>query len=77
MTKIDAVKATELPSAWRKKLELADHDLVQVTLEKMTDIQSIDISAVKEIIERVQKLPVLDNRTADEIIGYDKDGLIS
>jgi antitoxin VapB len=27
------------------------------------------------IVSRVDALPVLDSRSADEIIGYDKDGL--
>jgi len=30
---------------------------------------------VGDILRRVDKLPVLDARSADEIIGYDKDGL--
>ncbi|HMD32973.1 MAG TPA: type II toxin-antitoxin system VapB family antitoxin [Candidatus Acidoferrales bacterium] len=30
---------------------------------------------VEDILRRVDKLPVLDARSADEIIGYDKDGL--
>ncbi len=28
-----------------------------------------------KILRRVDRLPVLDNRSSDEIIGYDKDGL--
>ncbi len=31
--------------------------------------------AVREIQEAVAKLPVLDNRSADEILGYDEWGL--
>ena len=31
--------------------------------------------ALREIGERCSKLPVLDNRTADEILGYGEDGL--
>ena len=30
---------------------------------------------LKEIGERCAKLPVLDDRTAEELIGYDEDGL--
>mgnify|MGYP002070441667 FL=1 len=30
---------------------------------------------LKEIAERYAKLPVLDDRTADEIIGYDEHGV--
>ncbi len=32
-------------------------------------------SDVRRIQERVARLPVLDARTPDEILGYDKDGL--
>lgn len=30
---------------------------------------------VEELLEKVRKLPILDSRTDDEIIGYDDDGL--
>ena len=29
---------------------------------------------IEEIVERVRRLPVLDDRTADEIIGYNEQG---
>ena len=32
---------------------------------------------VMEIMRRFDSLPVLDNRTADEILGYDENGLPS
>jgi antitoxin VapB len=32
-------------------------------------------SAMMEILKQIDKLPVLDNRTPDEILGYDEDGL--
>jgi hypothetical protein len=32
-------------------------------------------AAIREIQERLAKLPVLDSRTPDEIIGYDEFGL--
>ncbi len=31
-------------------------------------------AALREIIERVRNLPVLDNRTDDEILGYNERG---
>jgi antitoxin VapB len=31
--------------------------------------------ALRDIGQRCSKLPVLDNRTADEILGYDESGL--
>ena len=30
---------------------------------------------IDEIVERVRRLPVLDDRTPDEIIGYNENGL--
>lgn len=32
-------------------------------------------SQLEEILHRVDQLPVLDSRTADEILGYDEHGL--
>ena len=31
--------------------------------------------AIQEIVDRVKNMPVLDDRPADEILGYDKHGL--
>ena len=33
------------------------------------------LSQLREILHRVDQLPVLDSRTPDEIIGYDENGL--
>jgi antitoxin VapB len=33
------------------------------------------LDAIREIQERVARLPILDTRTDDEIIGYDENGL--
>ena len=33
------------------------------------------LEAVRKIQERVAKLPILDDRSADEILGYDDNGL--
>ncbi len=30
---------------------------------------------LREILQRVDRLPVLDSRTPDEIVGYDENGL--
>ena len=35
------------------------------------------IDELEEIAKHCASLPVLDNRTADEILGYDEDGLPS
>jgi antitoxin VapB len=33
------------------------------------------MSQLEEILQRIDRLPVLDSRTPDEIIGYDEHGL--
>lgn len=44
-----------------------------------TDRQKQEVERIKselgEILRRVDSLPVLDSRSADEIIGYDEHGL--
>jgi antitoxin VapB len=37
--------------------------------------QKIAFSQLEEILHRVDRLPVLDSRTPDEIMGYDERGL--
>jgi antitoxin VapB len=37
--------------------------------------QKIAFSQLEEILHRVDRLPVLDSRSPDEIIGYDERGL--
>jgi hypothetical protein len=37
--------------------------------------RKIDWEAINEILDRVDKLPVLDSRSDDEIIGYNEFGL--
>lgn len=33
------------------------------------------LEAIREIQERISRLPVLDDRSDDELLGYDKDGI--
>jgi antitoxin VapB len=37
--------------------------------------RSLDAERVREILRRVDALPVLDSRSPDEILGYNEDGL--
>ena len=37
--------------------------------------QKIVLSQLEEILHRVDQLPILDSRSADEIVGYDDNGL--
>ena len=53
-------------------IELADGKLKELDAKK--DRERIR-RAVDRIVRRVKALPVLDERTDDEILGYNKDGL--
>jgi len=53
-------------------IELADGKLREIDARK--DRERIH-RAVDRIVRRVKALPVLDERTDDEILGYNKDGL--
>jgi hypothetical protein len=48
--------------------------VVEEIVERMRQQPRPD-SAIREIQERLAKLPELDSRTPDEIIGYDEFGL--
>jgi antitoxin VapB len=53
-------------------IELADGKLKELDAKK--DRERIH-RAVDRIVRRIKALPVLDNRTDDEILGYNKDGV--
>jgi hypothetical protein len=42
----------------------------------MSERRKIDLEAIRKILDRVDKLPVLDSRSANEIIGYNEFGLL-
>lgn len=50
---------------------------VRISQEERRKKEDIETKrqSIKQIQERVAKLPVLDNRTPDEIIGFDGNGL--
>jgi antitoxin VapB len=43
--------------------------------EKRRHGQRIDKQAVMTIVRRIEALPALDDRSADDILGYDEQGL--
>jgi antitoxin VapB len=53
-------------------IELADGKLKELDAQRDRERRH---RAVDRIVRRVNALPVLDDRTADEILGYNKDGL--
>jgi antitoxin VapB len=66
--------AQELAAKTGESLE----DAVIKALRQQTEREERRIKlheAIKEIQDRVAELPVLDDRSADEILGYDEWGL--
>lgn len=47
-------------------------------LEKHLSLKKDDamLQEVDHLFDEIARLPVLDERTPDEILGYDKDGLV-
>ena len=39
--------------------------------------EPLDRAKIDALVERFSELPILDNRSADEILGYDENGLPS
>lgn len=69
--------ARELARATGESLTEAVTKAVRDRLVRMTGRRDPDrmMEAIREIQERVAKLPVLDDRTPDELLGYDENGL--
>ena len=74
---IKNVKADELPLGLAEKLGLKHGDVVDLTVTPSGAQKKFDVEAFKRGIEEMRRLPVLDDRSADEIIGYDEHGLPS
>ena len=71
--------ARELARATGESLTEAVTKALQERLERAQRVEKanmeVRIARVKEILDQVDRLPVLDSRPADEIIGYDEHGL--
>ncbi len=50
------------------------HEIARDAEAKAAAVQA-RVARVMAIVAELQKLPVLDNRSADEILGYDENGL--
>lgn len=69
--------ARELAEATGENITQAvTHALRERLIRKTGRVRDITLQEdIRRIQERVAKLPVLDDRTPDEIIGYDEHGL--
>ena len=69
--------ARELAAKTGESLTGAIHKALQERLERLNQGRrnQVVINQLEEILRRVDQLPILDPRRADEILGYDQDGL--
>lgn len=68
--------ARELAAATGETMTAAIREAVRERLERQKRRKSARvIAAIRRIQERVARMPVLDDRSPDEIIGYDEYGV--
>lgn len=73
--KVEHVSQDQLPPEWIKPLGLKPGQKVMVTIEQEKPPKTFNRATIEEALARLDELPVLDDRPADEIIGYDEYGL--
>ena len=69
--------AREISAKTGESLTGAIHKALEERLERLKQDQRRQflVTQLEEILHRVDRLPVLDSRTPDEILGYDEHGL--
>lgn len=69
--------AREISSKTGESLTGAIQKALEERLERLQQArrQPLLSSQLEEILQRVDRLPVLDPRSPDEILGYDENGL--
>jgi antitoxin VapB len=71
--------ARDLAQATGETLTEAVTKAIEERLQRERALRDSDFEAryqaVMEILKEIDKLPVLDNRTPDALLGYDEDGL--
>lgn len=69
--------AREISSKTGESLTGAIQKALEERLERLKQVrrQQILSGQLEEILQRVDRLPVLDPRSPDEILGYDENGL--
>lgn len=67
--------ARELAQATGESITEAVTTALAERLARRRDDKRSRLAAIRAIQERVAKLPVLDDRSDDEILGYDENGL--
>ena len=69
--------ARELAAATGESITEAARRAIEERLSRVRARQHAaqDMSSLYDIIERARSMPTLDDRSADEILGFDEDGL--
>jgi len=69
--------AREIASRTGESLTATIQKALEERLERLKQQRRSQLlsSQLEEILRRVDQLPILDSRTADEILGYDAHGL--
>jgi antitoxin VapB len=69
--------ARELARKTGESLTGAIEKALKERLERLKegDREHLVLGQLEEIVNRVDRLPILDSRTPDEILGYDEHGL--
>ncbi len=73
------IKGQELPLEWAQQAGVRPDERVNITIQSCISKKArrqLDRTAMQQVLDEVKALPVLDNRTPDEIIGYDGNGLL-
>jgi antitoxin VapB len=74
-----SIKNPEAERKLRRVARLLGKSMTATVIEladsKLKEDRERRLRAVDRIVRRVKARPILDNRTADEILGYNKDGL--
>ncbi len=75
------VPAEQLPEQFKEDLAVTPETMLRVTVEvasggkKPRRSKEEFLAAIHKITDHLATLPVLDDRTADEVLGYDENGL--
>ena len=73
---IENIQVQNLPPAWGQKLNASPSDLVNVSIRLAAPSRrKFDRGAVERLLNSIDAMPVLDNRTAEEIVQYNDIGL--
>ena len=73
VTRIEGVRAAELPEALRERLGLTEDAVVTLSAERPRTPEE-KLAAIEEIQARWAELPVLNEGTDDELVGYNEFG---